>query len=124
MRHLTGSKRQPTMEERVARQVAQTPDATNAAIASRLGVSESTVRRYRLGAFVHLTAEMVRAALCAIDLPGLMNPTDITFRAPGICRDSQGWRAWVELPGGGRGRAPWRPGGGPAPAGGARAVYH
>ncbi len=46
-----------------------------------------------------LTAEMVRAALCAIGLPGITDPSDITFRTP-IYRDGPGWRARVELPAG------------------------
>lgn len=48
-----------------------------------------------------LTAEMVRAALHAIDLPGVTDTGDIVFRAP-ISRDGRGWLAKVELPAGTR----------------------
>jgi DNA segregation ATPase FtsK/SpoIIIE, S-DNA-T family len=46
-----------------------------------------------------LTAEMVRAALCALDLPGLLIPSEIMFRTP-IRRDGRDWRVRVELPAG------------------------
>jgi DNA segregation ATPase FtsK/SpoIIIE, S-DNA-T family len=50
---------------------------------------------------IRLTAEMVRAALYAIDLPGITNTGDVMFRGP-LLRDEGGWRVAVELPAGTR----------------------
>jgi len=41
------SKRQPSAAEKIAKAVARTPNATNAKIADRLGLSEATVARHR-----------------------------------------------------------------------------
>jgi hypothetical protein len=40
-------KRQPSAADRVSRAAARTPDASDAQIAARLGLSEATVRRHR-----------------------------------------------------------------------------
>jgi S-DNA-T family DNA segregation ATPase FtsK/SpoIIIE len=50
--------------------------------------------------FTRLTAEMVREALVRIGVPGVREPGDIDFPAPGIHRDGPGWLARVNLPGG------------------------
>src|SRR5262249_32350246 len=48
--------------------------------------------------FVKRTAEMVRAALCAIGVAGIKDPAAIKFPPPGIHRDGPGWLARVNLP--------------------------
>ena len=50
--------------------------------------------------FLRLTAEMVRAAMVALKLPGLNEPGQIEFVHPGIHRDGPGWLARINLPAG------------------------
>jgi S-DNA-T family DNA segregation ATPase FtsK/SpoIIIE len=50
--------------------------------------------------FTKLTADMVRAALVALNLPGMKEPGSVDFPHPGIHRDGPGWLARVNLPAG------------------------
>jgi DNA segregation ATPase FtsK/SpoIIIE, S-DNA-T family len=50
--------------------------------------------------FTRLTAEMVRKALVDISVPGLKEPGQLKFPAPGVHRDGPGWIARVNLPAG------------------------
>jgi S-DNA-T family DNA segregation ATPase FtsK/SpoIIIE len=57
--------------------------------------------RVTIGApFTKLTAEMVRAALCALGLSKLKEPGDVKFEQPGVHRADGGWLAPVLLPAG------------------------
>jgi S-DNA-T family DNA segregation ATPase FtsK/SpoIIIE len=59
-----------------------------------------TDRVYSGPRFTRLHAEMVRAALCSMGIPGIKDPGAITFPPPGIHRDGPGWLARVNLPNG------------------------
>lgn len=48
--------------------------------------------------FTKLTAEVVRVALCSIGIPGIKEPSQVSFPPPGIHRDGPGWLARVNLP--------------------------
>jgi S-DNA-T family DNA segregation ATPase FtsK/SpoIIIE len=48
--------------------------------------------------FTRLTAEMVRRALVDISIPGIKDPGQLKFPAPGIHREGPGWLARVDLP--------------------------
>lgn len=48
--------------------------------------------------FTRLTAEMVRKALVDIGVPGIKEPRQLKFPAPGIHREGPGWLARVDLP--------------------------
>jgi S-DNA-T family DNA segregation ATPase FtsK/SpoIIIE len=48
--------------------------------------------------FIKLTAEMVRNALLALNLPGMKDAGGIEFVHPGVHRDGPGWLARVNLP--------------------------
>jgi len=59
-----------------------------------------TDRVYSGPRFTRLHAEMVRAALVAMGIPGIKDPSSVTFPPPGIHRDGPGWLARVNLPAG------------------------
>jgi DNA-binding CsgD family transcriptional regulator len=61
------SKRQPSAAERVARAVARTPQATDASIAARLGLSEATVRRHRRQAVDSVSTDAAAQSAAASD---------------------------------------------------------